>query len=97
MEHVLSTAGLLSEDVKLQLLQASMCRKARQGWVGSHASFTLLLAVQGKEYWALERRLCSCMQAADGLPERQPVSFTEHDVLKASEQKSFDYRVGLHS
>ena len=99
MEQVLSNAGLLSDDVRSQLLQVSLCVNPELGRAVPHAILMLLLAVQGKEYWALERRLCTCMQSAAAVPEKHPcsVSFTEHEVLKASEQKSFDYRVRVYS
>ena len=53
--------------------------------------------VQGRDYWASERRLCACMHAVNACesPETQVTRFTEQEVLVASKQKSFDYRVRL--
>ena len=49
--------------------------------------------LQGKQYWADERRLCKVMLDAQA-SQVQEAGFHLQDVHNASESKSFDYRVG---
>jgi len=55
---------------------------------------TVLL--QGKQYWADERRLCKAMLSHSQV-QTPSVTFDLADVHKTSEAKSFDYRASLHS
>ena len=45
--------------------------------------------LQGKRYWANERKLCKAMLHHD---HTQPATFDLEDIHKTSEAKSFDYR-----
>lgn len=49
--------------------------------------------LQGKQYWADERRLCRAMLGAQANHEHD-LGFDLQDVHSTSEGKSFDYRVG---
>ena len=55
---------------------------------------TVLL--QGKQYWADERRLCKAMLSHSQV-QKSSVTFDLADVHKTSEAKSFDYRASLHT
>lgn len=50
--------------------------------------------LQGKQYWANERRLCRDMLGAQA-DHAQNLGFNLQDVHSTSEGKSFDYRVGF--
>ena len=52
--------------------------------------------LQGKQYWADERRLCKVMLDAQA-GHVQEAGFDLQDVHNTSEGKSFDYRVGARA
>lgn len=52
--------------------------------------------LQGKQYWADERRLCKAM-LSHGQVEKSPITFDLADVHQTSEAKSFDYRASRHT
>jgi len=52
--------------------------------------------LQGKQYWADERRLCKAMLGHSQV-QKSSFTFDLADVHKTSEAKSFDYRASLHS
>lgn len=52
--------------------------------------------LQGKQYWADERRLCKVLLDAQA-SHVQEAGFDLHDVHTTSEGKSFDYRVGAEA
>lgn len=52
--------------------------------------------LQGKQYWADERRLCKAM-LSHGQVQQPSVAFDYADVHQTSEAKSFDYRASRHT
>lgn len=69
-------------------------------WINANAAIRRVLgriqvchAMQGKEYWAAERKLCRAMLLAN---PPQPAVFSLTDVHTTSESKSFDYRASSH-
>ena len=52
--------------------------------------------LQGKQYWADERRLCKAM-LSHGQVQQSLIAFDLADVHQTSEAKSFDYRASHHT